>query len=158
AAPKGMYATPLDATLRDAVIRLLRALSSPLEARVLGPALVREIHYRVLVSEQGASMRAALLARGHFAKISRALRMIHRRYRTPLTVEELAAAAGMSTPSFHVHFKSITRSSPMQYLKSIRLHQARLLMVQASMTAAAAAGAVGYESPSQFSREFRRLF
>ena len=158
ASPRGMYATPLDPMLRDAVIRLLRALDSPLDAKVLGPALVREIHYRVLASEQGASMRAALSARGHFAKISRALRQIHKRYSARLSVNELAAAARMSAPSFHAHFKAITRSSPMQYVKSVRLHQARLLMVQAGRTAAGAAVEVGYESPSQFSREFKRLF
>lgn len=158
ASPRGMYATPLDATLRDAVIRLLRALDSPLDAKVLGPALVREIHYRVLASEQGASMRAALSAHGQFAKVARALRQIHKRYSTPLSVNELAATARMSAPSFHAHFKAITRSSPMQYLKSVRLHQARLLMAQSGRTAAAAAAEVGYESPSQFSREFKRLF
>lgn len=158
ASPQGMYATPLDATLRDAVIRLLQALDSPLDAKVLGPALVREIHYRVLASEQGASMRAALSARGHFAKISRALRQIHKRYSARLSVHELAATARMSAPSFHAHFKAITRSSPMQYVKSVRLHQARLLMAQTGRTAAAAAAEVGYESPSQFSREFKRLF
>lgn len=158
ASPRGMYATPLDPTLRDAVIRLLRALDSPLDAKVLGPALVREIYYRVLASEQGASMRAALSARGQFAKISRALRQIHKRYSARLSVHDLAAAARMSAPSFHAHFKAITRSSPMQYVKAVRLHQARLLMVQAGRTAATAAVEVGYESPSQFSREFKRLF
>jgi AraC-like DNA-binding protein len=156
--PKGMYATPLDATLRDAVIRLLRALDSPLDAKVLGSALVREIHYRVLTSEQGASMRAALASRGQFAKISRALRQIHKRYSSRLSIDELAAMARMSAPSFYAHFKAITRSSPMQYVKSVRLHQARLLMAQAGRTAAAAAAEVGYESPSQFAREFKRLF
>lgn len=158
ASPQSMYATPLNATLRDAVIRLLRALDSPLDAKVLGPALVREIHYRVLASEQGASMRAALSARGHFAKISRALRQIHKRYSARLSVHELAATARMSAPSFHAHFKTITRSSPLQYVKSVRLHQARLLMAQSGKTAAAAAAEVGYASPSQFSREFKRLF
>ena len=158
ASPQGMYATPIDATLRDAVIRLLRALESPLDAKVLGPALVREIHYRVLTSEQGASMRAALAARGHFAKISRALRQIHKQYSARLSVDDLAATARMSTPSFYAHFKAITRSTPLQYVKSVRLHQARLLMAQTGRTAATAAAEVGYESPSQFSREFKRLF
>jgi len=158
ASPQGMYATPLDATLRDAVIRLLQVLESPLDAKVLGQALVREIHYRVLASEQGASMRAALSARGNFAKISRALVQIHKRYDARLSVHDLAATARMSEPSFFAHFKAITRSTPIQYVKSVRLHQARLLMTQAGRTAAAAAAEVEYESPSQFSREFKRLF
>lgn len=125
---------------------------------MLGPALVREIHYRVLASEQGASMRAALSERGQFAKISRALRHIHKKYSARLSVDDLAATARMSAPSFYAHFKAITRSSPMQYVKSVRLHQARLLMAQSGRSAAAAAAEVGYESPSQFSREFKRLF
>lgn len=157
-APKGMYATRMDSMLRDTAARLLQSLSSPLEAHVLGRALVREIYFRVLTSEQGAVMRAALATQGHFGKIARALRLIHKKYRDPLTIEELAATARMSAATFHVHFKAVTNNSPMQYLKSIRLHQARLLMVRSGMQAAAAAEHVGYGSASQFSREFKRFF
>ncbi len=159
ASPQSMYATPLDATLRDAVIRPLRALDSPLDAKVLGPGLVREIHYRVLASEQGASMRAALSARGHFAKISRALRQIHKRYSARLSVNELAATARLSTPLLPRALQGDHAQLPGCSTSSLYcLHQAGLLMVQAGRTAAGAAAEVGYESPSQFSREFRRLF
>ena len=96
--------------------------------------------------------------RGQFGQIGRSLRMIHAGYARPLDVRTLADEAGMSIPSFHSHFKAITKMSPMQYIKSTRLHQARLLMVRNELTAEAAAHAVGYASPSQFSREFRRLF
>jgi AraC-like DNA-binding protein len=103
-------------------------------------------------------MRAALAQRGRFGKITRALRKIHACYGEALDVELLAAEAGMSIPSFHSHFKAVTQTSPMQYLKSTRLHQARLLMVRNDMSAALASARVGYESASQFSREFKRLF
>ena len=156
--PKGMMTTRMDERLRDAVQRLLEALSSPLEARVLGPAIVREICYRALMGEQGAAMRAALTSQGQFGRIAKALRRIHADYAADIDVSMLAAEASMSVPAFHVHFKSVTHCSPIQYLKSARLHQARLLMARSDMTAQAAAAQVGYESPSQFSREFKRFF
>lgn len=158
AKPKGMMSTPLDARLGSSVLRFLETMSSPLEAEILGPGLVREIYYRVLTGEQGGSMRAALTRQGHFGKIAKALRKIHMSFREPLDVERLALEASMSVPSFHSHFKAVTNTSPMQYLKSTRLHQARLLMVRNDVTAAVACAQVGYESSSQFSREFKRLF
>lgn len=158
AAPVGMMTTRMDARLRDTVLRLLEALSSPLEARVLGPAIVREICFRVLMGEQGAAMRAALTSQGQFGRIAKALRRIHADYTTSIDVTMLAAEANMSVPAFHVHFKSVTHCSPIQYVKSARLHQARLLMARNDMTAQAACAQVGYESPSQFSREFKRFF
>jgi AraC-like DNA-binding protein len=158
AAPRGMMSTPMDEKLGGSVLRLLAAMDAPLEAKILGPALVREIYFRVLASEQGATMRAALAQRGEFGRITRALRKIHACYGHVLDVGLLAAEAGMSIPSFHSHFKAVTQTSPMQYLKSTRLHQARLLMVRNDMSAAQASAQVGYESASQFSREFKRLF
>jgi AraC-like DNA-binding protein len=158
AAPKGMMSTPMDARLGGSVLRLLEALSSPLDARVLGPAIVREICFRVLMGEQGGAMRAALSSQGHFGKIAKALRRIHADYAGALDVTMLAGEANMSVPAFHVHFKAVTQLSPIQYLKSARLHQARLLMVRNDMTASSASARVGYESPSQFSREFKRFF
>jgi AraC-like DNA-binding protein len=103
-------------------------------------------------------MREALAMRGQFGRIGRSLRLIHASYTQPLDVTQLAGAAGMSVPSFHSHFKAVTQVSPMQYVKSTRLHQARLLMVREYLTAEAAGHAVGYASPSQFTREFKRLF
>ncbi|WP_226911385.1 AraC family transcriptional regulator [Gallaecimonas mangrovi] len=156
--PTGMQSTPLNDALRQSLGRLLHALADPLQAAILGPGLVREIYFHVLSGEQGGQLRAALTQQGAFGKIAGVLRHIHERFRVPLDVAELASLAGMSQASFHSHFRAITQTSPMQYVKSIRLHQARLLMVRQQMSAMAAAVAVGYESASQFSREFKRLF
>ncbi|MCU0120098.1 AraC family transcriptional regulator [Pseudomonas sp. B2M1-30] len=158
AQPKGMYASPMDDSLRGSTLRFLEAMSIPGEAQILGRSLMREIYYRILTGAQGGSMRAALNRQGHFGKVSRAIRKIHSCYQQRLDVEQLAQEASMSVPNFHLHFRSVTDSSPMQYLKSTRLHQARLLMLRHTMSASAAAFSVGYESASQFSREFKRFF
>jgi len=157
-APVGMFSTPMDDALAQSVLRFLEAMRSPVEAVLLGPAIVREIYFRVLSGEQGASMRAALASQGQFGKIAKAVRRIHGTFGERLTVERLAREAGMSIPTFHTHFRAVTQSSPMQYLKSVRLHQARLLMLRNGKTASAASIEVGYESASQFSREFKRFF
>lgn len=157
-APQSMMSSPMDAGMRACVLRLLEALNRPLEADVLGPGLLRELYFRVLTGAQGSALREALALKGQYGKIGRALRRIHADYAQALTLAELAGAAGMSLPTFHAHFRTITQTSPMQYLKSTRLHQARLLMVRQDLTADVACRAVGYSSASQFSREFRRLF
>ncbi len=157
-AAQSMMSSPMDAPLRASVLRFLSALNHPLDAAMLGPALMRELYYRVLTGAQGNALRAALTLQGQFGKVGKALRHIHAHYAQPQTLTQLAAAAGMSVPTFHTHFKNITQQSPMQYVKSVRLHQARMLMVRQEMTAAAASHAVGYESASQFTREFKRLF
>lgn len=156
--PESMMSSPMDARMQASVLRLLEAFDQPLEAAILGPALVRELYFRVLTGPQGNAMRAALAMQGQFGKIGKALRCIHARYAQAVDLAQLAREAGMSVPTFHSHFKAITRTSPMQYLKSTRLHQARLLMVRQGMTAETACYAVGYTSASQFSREFKRLF
>ncbi|MBV7499355.1 AraC family transcriptional regulator [Achromobacter sp. ACM05] len=156
--PQSMLSTPMDDTMRTSVLRFIEAMSRPLEAAVLGPGLLRELYFRVLTGPQGGSMREALSVRGQFGRIGRSLRLIHAEYARPLDVMRLADEAGMSVPSFHSHFKAVTQVSPMQYVKSTRLHQARLLMVRQDLTAESASQAVGYTSPSQFSREFKRLF
>lgn len=156
--PRSMISTPMDDAMRSSVLRFLEALHRPLEAAVLGQGLLRELYFRVLTGAQGRSMKEALAMRGQFGRIGRSLRLIHAAYAQSLDVTQLAEEAGMSVPSFHSHFKTITQVSPMQYVKSTRLHQARLLMVRQDMTAEAASHAVGYTSPSQFSREFKRLF
>ena len=155
---QSLMSSPMDAALRVSVTRFLETMSQPLEAEILGPALVRELYFRVLTGAQGNAMRAALAMQGQFGKISKALRHIHATYAQPLNLSQLASEAGMSVPTFLNHFKAITHTSPMQYVKSTRLHQARLLMVRQSMTAEAACHAVGYLSASQFNREFKRLF
>jgi AraC-like DNA-binding protein len=156
--PLGIYSTPLDPALSNAVQRLMDALASPLDARILAPGVVREICYRVLTGEQGDAIRAALTHQNHFGRIAKALRRIHADYCGQLDVDTLAAEAGMSLAVFHAQFKVVTATSPMQYVKATRLHHARLLMVQDGLNAGAAAARVGYESASQFSREFKRLF
>ncbi|KAA0013281.1 AraC family transcriptional regulator [Billgrantia pellis] len=158
APPRGMLSTPLGKPMADATLRLLETLGSPMEAQVLAPGIVREIYYRALMSEQGGSVRAALAQQGQFGRVAKALHRIHADYAEPLEVRRLASEVGMSLAVFHVHFKAVTRTSPLQYIKSTRLHQARMLMIREGLTAAAAAARVGYESPSQFSREFKRFF
>lgn len=158
AAPAGIVSMPLDDTLADTTVRLLRALCSPLDAKVLGPSIERELCYRVLMGSQGGAIRAALANYGNFGRIARILRRMHRDYAQPLNVSALASEAGLSVPAFHERFKAVTATSPIQYLKSLRLHQARLMMIRDAIPAATAAARVGYESPSQFNREFKRMF
>jgi AraC-like DNA-binding protein len=158
AIPQGMFATAMDEKMSASIMRFLEAMNEPLEAKILGPALVKEIYLRVLTGDQGATMRAALGNEGQFGKVAKAIKKIHASYNEKLNVDQLAQEAGMSAPSFHAHFKNVTATSPMQYLKSTRLHQARLLMARNGLTAASACVEVGYESASQFSREFKRLF
>ncbi|WES67740.1 AraC family transcriptional regulator [Superficieibacter sp. HKU1] len=158
AAPEGIISTPLNGQLADTALRLLRALACPEEASILGPQIVRELYYRVLIGDRGNAIRAALAHHGQFASIARSLQRIHGDCAQPLSVTTLAGDAGLSIPAFHKHFKQVTGTSPLQYIKSIRLNQARLLMIRDNLTAAAAAFRVGYESPSQFNREFRRQF
>lgn len=153
-----LYSSPMDARLSDATLRLLEALADPDEVRLLGPSIMREIVFRVLQGEQGSGLRATLAQNSHFGRIARVLQRIHRDYQSSLDVPSLAEIANMSVPAFHVHFKAMTSRSPLQYLKAMRLHQARLLMIRSDMSAISAAQRVGYESPSQFSREFKRLF
>ncbi len=157
-APEAAQATRLDAPLAEATVRLLEALRSDDDTRVLGAQLVREIAYRALCGPLGTNLRALAAPHSHFGQIGRVLHRLHLNYSTPIEVDALARDAGMSVSAFHSHFKAVTASSPLQYLKTIRLHKARLLMVHDGLTAATAALRVGYESASQFSREFKRHF
>jgi AraC-like DNA-binding protein len=156
--PRGISTTPMSEELGGAVIRLLECLKSPLDSRMLGRQTIREVVYRVLCGEQGGALRALASRDDHFTRIARVLKDIHAQYANPLSTEEMARRAGMSVAAFHHDFKLVTASSPLQYLKRIRLDQARRLMAHDGYNASTAARAVGYESPSQFSREFKRLF
>jgi AraC-like DNA-binding protein len=154
----GITSTPLDARLSNAVVRLLECLQSKTEATVLGQAIIREIHYRILQTSQASAILAAHSTHNNIGKISKALRLIHSEYDKELNVDKLASESTMSVPSFHAAFRDVTATSPIQYLKMTRLHKARLLMVQDGLSATLAASKVGYESASQFSREFKRMF
>ena len=155
---RGLYSTPLTEDLDCAAVRLLECLQSPMDARILGPGIVREITYHVLRGEQGGALRAVAARHSRFGQIARVLRRVHQEYNKELDVESLAREANMSVSSFHHNFKAVTSTSPVQYLKSIRLHKARALMLQGDHNASTAASRVGYSSLSQFSREFKRYF
>lgn len=150
------------ATLLDeilcAVERLLDVMERPLDARILGKQIIREILYHVLMGPRGGALLALVSRQTHFSLISRVLKQIEMKYTENLNVEQLAAEANMSVSAFHHNFKAVTSTSPLQYLKSYRLHKARMMMIHDGMKASAAAMRVGYESASQFSREFKRYF
>jgi len=154
----GVQSTPMDAGLSDALVRLAECLQSPVEARVLGPQIVREVMYRVLCGQRGGALQQLLPMDDTRMQMHRVLHRMHANYARPLNIPELATELGMSVSALHHHFKAVTATSPLQYLKTVRLHKARMLMVQDAVGASIAAERVGYESPSQFSREFRRMF
>ncbi len=156
--PRGICSAPMTEALEDASCRLLQCLGSESDSRILGPQLVREIVFRVLQGPYGGALRNLAAQHTHFSKIARALKRIHADYAHGLDIDTLARDAHMSVTSFHHHFKAVTSNSPLQYLKSIRLHKARLLMAHDGERASAAALRVGYDSVSQFNREFKRAF
>ena len=153
-----VQATPLDIAMSDAALRLLECLRSPLDAQILGPAIVREIVYRALSGPQGHLLMAMVERQGQASQINAALQWIHVHYAEPFSVARIASDVAMSVSAFHHQFKALTGNSPVQYLKSVRLHKARALIVNEGAGAAIAATSVGYESASQFSREFKRFF
>lgn len=157
-AAESLVSAPIDVPLGESVLRLLRALRSPLETRLFGAGLMREVCYRVLTGPKGPALRAALAQRGHFGQIAKALHRIHVDFHQRLDIGTLAQEVHLSPAAFHAHFKTVTATSPIQYLKATRLHKARLLMIQDGVSASRASSRVGYESASQFSREFKRLF
>lgn len=144
--------------LLDAVLRLARLLDAPEDAPALAPLAEREILYRLLSGAQAPMIRHIAAAESRLAKVSRAIAWLRRNYARPFSVERLAADAGMSLSSFHSHFKAATTLSPLQYRTRVRLQEARRMMVVEGMDAASAGFTVGYESPSQFSRDYSRLY
>jgi AraC-like DNA-binding protein len=150
--------TSLELNMSDAVIRLLECLRVPLDAMVLGPGLVREITYRVLSGPQGDALLALVRRGSHLARIHATLQQIQREYAGALNVSRLAESANMSMSVFHRRFKRVTGVSPLRYLKAVRLHKARVLILSDGVGMSVAATKVGYESASQFSREFKRFF
>lgn len=154
----GINSVELSEDILCAAERLLDVLEDPLDAKILGKQIIRELLYQVLRGPRGGALLALVTRQTHFSQISKVIRRIETRYTENLTVDQLAADANMSVSAFHHNFKSVTSTSPLQYLKSYRLHKARLLMLHDGMKASTAAIRVGYESASQFSREFKRYF
>ncbi len=156
--PRGVSTRALGEQLRNAVIRLLECLRCPLDSRVLGRQLVREIIYRALREDKDGALRALANRNGNFIRIAGVLKDIHANAAKSYTVESMSKRASMSVPTFHHNFKLVTGCAPLQYLKRIRLDRAKRLMIHDGYNASTAAKAVGYESASQFSREFKRQF
>ncbi|HOP46547.1 MAG TPA: AraC family transcriptional regulator [Desulfobacteraceae bacterium] len=156
--PRGIGPAVMDEDMADATTRLVKCLQSETESQILGPGLVREIIYRALCGAQAPVLYSLAMHSGTFSQVARALMHVQTNYAEKLDVEQLASKARMSVSAFHRAFKEITSDSPMQYLKKLRLTRARDFMVQDNMRAYIAADQVGYESSSQFSREFKRYF
>ena len=156
---KAVDVSPVDADLLDAVVRLVRLVEKPGEQKILAPLVMREIVYRLLAGGQGARLGHLVASSvGDARRISRAVGRLRRRYNEPLKIEEVARELGMSVSGFHHHFKSVTAMSPLQFQKQIRLQEARRLMIAEDLDAASAGHRVGYEDPSYFSRDYRKLF
>ena len=150
--------SPLTPELVDAAARLVRLLASPDDIRVLAPLVKRELFYRVLQTDQATRLQQIALAESRLQQVNRAIGWIKANYRDSFAIETVAAEARMSPSSLHVHFKAVTAMSPLQYQKQLRLQEARRLMLSEALDAASAGHRVGYDSPSQFSREYARTF
>ena len=146
------------AELLDAVVRLLRLLDQPADAPVLAPMIEREIIWRLLTGPQGDTVRQIGLADSDLSHVSRAIGWIRDNYAEPMRIDDLARLSGMSASAFHRHFRAVTAMSPLQFQKRIRLQEARSLLVAHPGDVAGIGHLVGYDSPSQFNREYRRLF
>lgn len=149
---------PTDGEVADAALRLMRLLDRPASIQVLQSQLVREMHYWLLAGWHGTAIRHLGWPDGHVQRVARAVAVLRSEYAQRLPVERLAAVAGMSPSSFHQHFRTVTSLSPLQFQKQLRLIEARRLMQSEGLSASHAAFEVGYESVSQFTREYGRLF
>ena len=156
--PIGKTVSDAGAGLLDVALRLLRLLDDPAALPVLGPLAEQEILYRLLAGPDGARMRYITSSQGRVAQVGRAIAWIGQNFRERFSIERLAAEVGMSPSSLHEHFRAVTAMTPLQFQKQLRLQDARSLMLVQDMDIATAAFLVGYESPSQFSREYRRHF
>ncbi len=157
-AKRGMYVSKIDQSLLDAVTRLARLLDTPKDIKVLAPLIMKEIIYRVLQGEHGGMLKQIAIEGSSTHQISDVIKHIMSNYEKSLKIEELADIANMSVSSLHRHFKEVTAMSPIQYQKQLRLQEARSLLLSESSDAADVSFRVGYESPSQFSREYSRMF
>ncbi len=155
---RAVAVSPLDAELLDAVVRLVRLLDAPADARVLAPLVTREIVYRLLAGEQGDRLRQIASLGGHTHRIIKAIERLRTDFDRPLRIEELARELGMSVSGFHHHFKEVTAMSPLEFQKQLRLQEARRLMLGEGFDASSAGYHVGYNDVSHFTREYKRLF
>jgi AraC-like DNA-binding protein len=155
---RGIGIDSLTPPLLDAILRLVRLLDTPQDIPVLSPLAIREIVFRAMQGKLGVMMKQFAIIGSHSHTIASAIRLIHRDFDKPLRIERLAKEVNMSSSSLHKHFKRITAMSPLQYQKTIRLQEARRLLFSESLEAAEAAFRVGYESPTQFNREYARMF
>jgi AraC-like DNA-binding protein len=158
AADRGLFVGRLDEPLLDAVLRMVKLLDTPEDIGVLAPVVQREIYYRILRGDLGSRLVDLAQSEGGSHRIVRAIEWLKQNYAVPLRIEELAGAVHMSSSALHHRFKAVTAMSPLQYQKHLRLHEARRLMFADGIESATAGHRVGYESASQFSREYRRLF
>lgn len=155
---RGMFVSKLHPSLMDAVVRLVRLLDTPDDIPTLAPLFTKEVIYRVLKGEHGETLKKIVIKENSAYQIKSAIHLIMTNYDKPFKVEKLAETANMSVSSFHKHFKEVTSMSPIQFQKQIKLQEARRLLLSETADATAVAYRVGYESPSQFSREYSRMF
>lgn len=154
----GVFVTDFDGPLADCVQRAIRLLDTPRAIPVIAPMIMREICYWLLAGPHGGEVAKLVLANGHVERVVSAIHNLRNRFAETVRVEELASLAQMSLSAFHRQFKALTSMTPLQYQKQLRLLEARHLMLTGAANAEAAAYRVGYESPSQFSREYARMF
>lgn len=155
---KGIYTSQMNDNIYDATIRLLKTIADPQDRRVLAPMIKREIIYRVLQSENGEILQSLVHRNKRFFQIAKVIQKINESYSDKFDIDKMAEDLEMSNSTFHSSFKAVTNKSPLQYIKNVRLHKVRIFMIQDGLSANSAAFRVGYESPSQFSREYKRLF
>jgi AraC-like DNA-binding protein len=141
-----------------AIERYMALHDAPMDAQVLGAAMLREIHYRLLLCQAGAMLRRLLVTDSHANRIAQAILRLRRDFRKPLSLPELSRTAGMSATSFHQHFRAVTGTTPLQYLKDLRLTAARAELEGSGRSVTEVAYALGYESPAHFSRDYKRKF
>lgn len=158
ASQRGIFTGELSALLLDPVLRLMRLLDTPDDIPALAPLISREILYRLLRSPDGWRLAQMALVDSHSQRIAHAIGLLTQRYQLPLRVDDLAAEVHMSVSSLHQHFKAVTAMSPLQFQKQLRLQESRRIMISEHVDAATAGHRVGYESQSQFNREYSRFF
>lgn len=157
-AGRGITVDRMSPALLEPIVRLMQLLDEPGDIAILAPLIIREVLYRVLQGEQGEHIHQFAITGSQGHNIAQAIQQINRQFNRPLMVDELARSVNMSTSAFHKHFKRVTEMSPLQYQKVVRLQEARRLMLTETVQASDAAFRVGYESPSQFSREYARMY